>query len=246
MTKVKILEGAVHYVALIVRASGLFCAANAQDVIPIKTEVNRTTIASVVELYGKSTSSDEFVAFARKFDLKHFSTKNEIMFIDHKMNQLPYPFLATHEYGGSGLLVVATSTRRVAGDEALKDPPRDLKVVSIRLIVGPCFEQEMFGTWNGEMPLKEIPKTPERLLQLNRHYDTDDIETSQHMGGSFVGKQKRVINYYVKGLGYDFPYTFTFWNNELAMITIWPPPRVVPRVVRPQASKAKDEPVSQP
>jgi hypothetical protein len=203
-------------------------------------------LGALLSVHGKSTSSREFDELKRQYNLKLYSIKDELKLAYLGANPLPanhYQVKREAVYGGSGLLIVAVSTSLVEGDLGGELRPGQTTVNKICLVLGECDEADLFGTWKGEMPIIELPSTPDSLLRKYRGADTDMLSlTYANAAGALERnlqdrpiRRTRKINYYVPPVWTEFPYAFVFDFDRLAMIEIWPasPPGKIVRPKRP-------------
>jgi hypothetical protein len=188
------------------------------------------SLSRIIGVYGKPTSSAEFTTIAKECGLRLYSrTEDVYLTMSSLRDPKSYPVERRERFGGSGLVFTANSRVMTRGDlsTAVYDDPR---IVGVRIVVGPCLEQEYFGLWRGEMPAIELCQTPESLVARYPDFDSD-VENVEFSGTT---TRTRRINYYIQPLENRFPYAFVFNNGKLAYIEIYPRD-VSPKVIRPQA-----------
>jgi hypothetical protein len=194
------------------------------------------SLTTILSSHGKSTSSAEFLELVNKCKLRLFSRSQKVSLIEDGPAKTPFPIFVTESYGGSGLIIEATHETYVASDLNSFSGALELKVSHIKLIVGMCDEAEMFGLWKGEMPKVEIPSTPEALLAIHRHFDSDIMDVKYASGVPM--ERTRVINYYIPTVRNSLRFSFVFWgrDSKIAMIEIWPPHPPY-KIIAPQRPK---------
>ncbi|MFN0129900.1 MAG: hypothetical protein ACKV19_24815 [Verrucomicrobiales bacterium] len=210
------------------------------------------SIRFLMHCVGRKVASREFELLSETYQLKRREVREDLS-ISPKENFMVRSVRET--FIGPGLLVyghmqetVDPKTRAPLPQFTKMAGVAELKVSAIELILAECRESIRHGLWTGELPIPDMPRTPESLRMRFPEIQSDETEETfiNRKGGTrYPFGSTRRITYANRWNSIDrFPFSFEFRGDSLVLlkihpayndvITIWPKLPEAPPVGEPK------------